>query len=152
MTYIVIPLQIAELTNSYLAVGLIGIVEILPLIVFGIWGGAIADVYNRKLIAYTTEFGMALIAALLMWNAFQASPSLLLIYLAAFLFSCLDGIQRPSLDALLPQVVGTENLMSASALGGLRRNFAAIVGPAFGGIIASAIGVGFTYGIDLLTT
>lgn len=151
MTYIIIPLQIAELTNSYLAVGLIGLVEILPLIVFGIWGGAIADVYNRRRIAYLTEFGMALVAGLLMWNAFQASPKLWLIYVSAFLFSCLDGIQRPSLDALLPQVVGPENLMSASALGGLRRNFAAIIGPALGGIIAASFGIGITYGIDLVT-
>ena len=151
MTYIVIPLQVAEMTDSYLAVGLIGLIEILPLIVFGIWGGAIADVHNRQRIAYSTEFGMAVIASLLMWNAYQETPKLILIYFAAFLFSCLDGIQRPSLDALLPQVVGTEDLMSASALGGLRRNFAAIIGPALGGIIASAVGIGFTYGIDTAT-
>lgn len=151
MTYIIIPLQIAQLTGSYLAVGIIGLIELLPLIVFGIWGGAVADVYDRQKIAVTTELAMGIAVGLLAWNSVQSSPSLNLIYFVTFLFSCLDGIQRPSLDALLPQVVGTSNLMSASLLGGLRRNFAAIVGPAIGGVIASTLGVSLTYALDGVT-
>jgi MFS family permease len=151
MTYIIIPLQIAQLTGSYLAVGAIGLIQITPLVVFGIWGGAIADVYNRKRIAFTTEIAMGFVVGLLAWNTLQQAPSLTLIYLATFLFACLDGIQRPSLDALLPQVVEPALLMSASALGGLTRNFAAIIGPGIGGLIAATSGIAFTYFLDIGT-
>jgi MFS family permease len=151
MTYIIIPLQIAELTGSYLAVGAIGLVQIAPLVVFGIWGGAVADVYNRKKIAYLAEIALGFVVALLAWNTFQESPSLTLIYVATFLFACLDGIQRPSLDALIPQVIEPSLLMSASSLGGLSRNFAAIIGPGIGGLIAATSGIGFTYILDMAT-
>lgn len=151
MTYIIIPLQIAQLTGSYLAVGIIGLIELLPLIVFGIWGGAIADVHDRRRIVVATEIAMGIAVALLTWNALQPQPKLWLIYGVTFLFACLDGIQRPSLDALLPQIVKPDQLMSASLIGGLRRNFAAIVGPAVGGVIASTAGISFTYALDALT-
>jgi MFS family permease len=55
-TYVALPFQIKELTNSYLAVGLIGLVEIIPLVVFGLYGGVLADHLDRKRMIWATEF------------------------------------------------------------------------------------------------
>ena len=65
ITYVTLPFQIKELTNSYVAVGLMGVVQLVPLIVFGLYGGVLADSVDRKKMVWATEFG-ALIATLLL--------------------------------------------------------------------------------------
>ncbi len=151
LTYVTAPLQIAQITESYVAVGIIGLIEIGPLIVFGIWGGAIADSMNRKKVVVLTELGLGLATTILLINALSDEPKVMVIYTVTFLYAVLDGIQRPSLGALLPQVVPTELLTSASAVNSLRWNFGSIVGPSLGGFIAATAGPAFAYGIDAFT-
>jgi MFS family permease len=147
-TFVTLPFQIAELTGSYIAVGIIGAIELVALVVFGFWGGAIADSYNRKLIIIYSEIGLALCSLVLLVNALSASPNLWVLYGVAFVFSALEGIQRPSIHSLLPQLVPTHLLPSATALNSLRWNTGSIVGPALGGIFAAGIGAYFCYAID----
>ncbi len=151
LTYVTAPLQIAQLTHSYVAVGLIGIIEIGPLIVFGIWGGAIADSMNRKKVVVFTEFGLGLATLILLINAISDEPKVIVIYCVTFLYAILDGIQRPSLGALLPQVVPTDVLPSATAVNSMRWNFGSILGPSVGGFIAATAGPAFAYGIDVIS-
>ncbi|MEY2673324.1 MAG: hypothetical protein RLZZ508_1201 [Actinomycetota bacterium] len=151
LTYVTAPLQIAQITKSYVAVGIIGLIEIGPLIVFGIWGGAIADSMNCKKVVVLTELGLGLATTILLINALSDEPKVMVIYTVTFLYAVLDGIQRPSLGALLPQVVPTELLTSASAVNSLRWNFGSIVGPSLGGFIAATAGPAFAYGIDAFT-
>lgn len=56
ITYVAVPFQIKEMTNSYIAVGLSGVVEIVPLILFGLYGGVLADYVDRKKMVWATEF------------------------------------------------------------------------------------------------
>ena len=65
VTAVAMPLQIAQLTGSYVAVGLIGLIEVVPLIIFGLWGGAIADSFNRKRVVIASEIGLGICKLLL---------------------------------------------------------------------------------------
>jgi MFS family permease len=151
ITYVTIPFQVAKITGSYVAVGIIGVLEIIPLIVFGIWGGAIADTANRKTIIVSCELALMALTALLFYNSLLANPHLWILYFVAFSYAICDGLQGPSLEALLPHVVPMSHLASASAMNSLKRNASSIVGPALGGIIAATLGSAFAYGIDVAT-
>jgi MFS family permease len=151
VTYVAIPFQVAELTDSFLAVGLIGLAELLPLIFFGLYGGSLADRMNRRTLVVVGELGSGVLVLVLAVNALLPSPQLWLIYVVAMLFAAVDGLQRPSLDAMLPRLVPQEQLSAASALNSLRMNSAALAGPAVGGLIISVWGVAAAYAFDALT-
>jgi len=76
ITYVALPFQVKELTNSFLAVGLIGLVEIAPLIIFGLYGGVLADRVNRKVMIWVTEFASMFLTAILLINALLPNPKL----------------------------------------------------------------------------
>jgi MFS family permease len=151
ITYVALPFQIKELTGSYLAVGLLGIVEIAPLIIFGLYGGVLADSVDRKKLIWATEAGALLIVTGLLLNSLLAEPSVLAIYIAAGLFACVDGLQRPSMGAILPRLVSHEDLPSASNLLTLRWQIGFILGPTLGGIIFSTFSIEVGYGFDIAT-
>ena len=151
ITYVTVPLQIKELTGSYLAVGAMGLVELVPMIVFGLYGGALADAVDRGRIVLLAEAGLALMSLLLLANSLLPHPMLWLIYVVVALAAALDGLQRPSLDALLPRIVPRDQLTAAIALSSMRFSVGAIVGPAIGGLIAATFGVSIAYTCDLVS-
>jgi MFS family permease len=151
ITYVALPFQVKELTNSFLAVGLIGLVEIAPLIIFGLYGGVLADRVNRKIMIWVTEFASMFLTAILLINALLPEPKLWVLYVVAALFSAVDGLQRPSADAILPRLVGHDDLPAASALMSLRWQFGVITGPSLAGILIATFGVASGYALDILT-
>ena len=151
ITYVAIPFQIKELTNSYLAVGIVGVIELVPLIVFGLYGGVLADSVNRKKMVWATEAGAMLLVALLLANSMLWEPKVWVIYIAAGLFAVVDGLQRPSADAMLPRLVGHQDLPAATALMSLRWQLGLIVGPTVGGIIFSTFSISAGFAVDMAT-
>ena len=151
LTLVALPFQIKELTNSYIAVGAMGAVEIVPLIIFALWGGVLADSIDRKKMVWRCEAGALLFSALLLGNSLLHHPSLLLLYFVAAGFSAVDGLSGPSFSAMLPRLVDHEDLPSAMALMSLRWQFSAIIGPALAGVIIATSGVKTAYSIDILT-
>ena len=151
ITFVALPFQVKELTGSFWAVGLIGVVEIIPLIVFGLYGGVLADYLDRKKMIWFTEFGTLIATSILLINSLQEKPSVILIFVIAAIFAALSGLKRPSQDAILPRLVNHDDLPSASALMSLRWQFGGIVGPSVGGIIIASYGAGAAYLIDCLT-
>ena len=151
ITFVALPFQVKELTGSFWAVGLIGVVEIIPLIVFGLYGGGLADYLDRKKMIWFTEFGTLIATSILLINSLQEKPSVILIFAIAAIFAALSGLKRPSQDAILPRLVNHDDLPSASALMSLRWQFGGIVGPSVGGIIIASYGAGAAYFIDCLT-
>ncbi|NDA36552.1 MAG: MFS transporter [Actinobacteria bacterium] len=151
ITFVALPFQVKELTGSFWAVGLIGAVEIIPLIVFGLYGGVLADYLDRKKMIWFTEFGTLIATSILLINSLQEKPSVILIFVIAAVFAALSGLKRPSQDAILPRLVSHDDLPSASALMSLRWQFGGIVGPSVGGIIIASYGAGAAYFIDCLT-
>ena len=150
-TYVALPFQVKELTGSYLAVGLIGLVEIIPLVVFGLYGGVLADHMDRKKMIWATEFTALFLSLILLINSLLPSPSLTLIYIVAALFSAVDGLQRPSADAILPRLVEHQDLPAASALMSLRWQVGMIAGPSLAGVLISISGVSAGFILDIAT-
>lgn len=151
ITYVALPFQVKELTNSYISVGLIGAVELIPLIIFGLYGGVLADKVDRRKMILFTEIALALMTFSLFINNQLAKPSLIWIYIVAGSFAALDGLQRPSADAILPRLVGHSDLPAASALMSLRWQTGVITGPALAGILLATTGTGTAYLVDVAT-
>lgn len=149
ITYVAIPFQVAELTGSFVAVGLIGLAELVPLIVFGLYGGTLADTVNRRTMVVATEITSGVLVIALLANSLLPSPQLWVIYVVAMLLAASDGLQRPSLDSFVPRVVSHDQLPAAAALTALRYQLGSIVGPAIGGLMLSAGGTALAYGADV---
>ena len=150
-TYVALPLQMAQLTGSYVAVGLMGMAELLPLVVFGLWGGVLADRVDRRRLVVWCELGFVGVLLALSANALSATPQPWVHYLAGAMFAMFDGLQRPSLEAILPRLVAPDRLAAAGALMSLRGNVVFIVGPALGGVIVALGGAVSAYAFDGLT-
>ncbi len=151
ITYVAMPFQLKELTGSYLAVGLLGAVEIIPLIIFGLYGGVLADSVDRKKMVWATEAAALFLVLILLANSAMWEPKVSVIYVVAGLFAVVSGLQRPSMDSILPRLVSHEDLPAASALLSLRWQLGVIVGPTIGGIIFSTFSVSVGYGLDIAT-
>jgi MFS family permease len=151
MTYVAMPFQIKELTNSYLWVGAVGFVETVPLIIFGLYGGVLADGFDRKKLILISEFGAMLVSIGLLINVISGFNSPVLILILAMIFAATDGIFRPAVDAMIPQVVPYQKLPSAGALNSLRHQTSSIAGPMLGGIILASGGIAFAYSMDVLS-
>lgn len=132
ITYVAVPFQIKEMTHSYVAVALSAVVEIIPLIIFGLYGGVLADYIDRKKMVWATEAASLILTSILLINALLPQPNLIVIYVVAGLFAAVNGLQRPSMDAALPRLVQHEDLAAASALMSLRWQLGVIVGPTIG--------------------
>ncbi|MDI9829960.1 MFS transporter [Streptomyces sp. KAU_LT] len=140
MALIALPLQIKELTGSPLAVGAMGAVELVPLVVFGLYGGALADAVDRRKVIVLTEAGLGVLALVLLANALLPHPMLWPLYLVAAGVAALAGLQRPALDSLLARIVPHDQLAAAAALNALRWQAGAIAGPALAGLVVAYAG------------
>ena len=150
-TYVAVPFQIKELTNSYVAVAISGLVEIVPLVIFGLYGGVLADAIDRKKLIWITEFLSLFFTGILLINSLRSSPSIVLIYIVAGLFAAVSGLRQPAMTAALPRLVDHEDMAAASALMSLRWQAGVIVGPAIGGVIISTYSVAAGYAVDIAT-
>ncbi|MCX5396648.1 MFS transporter [Streptomyces sp. NBC_00102] len=151
MALIALPLQIKELTGSPLAVGAMGAVELVPLVVFGLYGGALADAVDRRKVILGTEAGLGVLAVVLLVNALLPDPLLWPLYVVAGGVSALAGLQRPALDSLLARIVPHEHLPAAAALNALRWQVGAIAGPALAGLVVAYAGHATAYAVTVVT-
>ncbi|WP_292677138.1 MFS transporter [Nocardioides sp.] len=149
VSYVAIPYQIYTLTGSNLAVGAIGLVELAPIIVFGLYGGALADHVDRRKLLIWTGVGQSLVTGVLAVNAFLADPHVWLIFVAAFFLAATSSLQRPSREALMPRTVTHAELPAANALSSLGMQLGVLVGPAVGGLLVAYVGIGWCFVIDI---
>ncbi len=145
MALIALPLQIKDLTGSPLAVGAMGAVELVPLVVFGLYGGALADAVDRRRVIVLTEAGLGLLALILLLNTLLPNPMLWPLYVVAAGVAALAGLQRPAMDSLLARIVPHDQLAAAAALNALRWQAGAIAGPALAGLVVAYAGNGPAY-------
>ncbi|CAB4855369.1 unannotated protein [freshwater metagenome] len=151
ITYVGVPFQIKELTNSYVAVAISGLVEIVPLVIFGLYGGVLADAIDRKKLIWATEALSLIFTGLLLINSLVDSPSILLIYVVSGLFAAVSGLRQPAMQAALPRLVDHEDMTAASALMSLRWQAGVIIGPTIGGVLISTFSVAVGYAADIST-
>ncbi|MEV0095266.1 MFS transporter [Streptomyces sp. NPDC050738] len=146
MAMVALPLQIAHLTDSPAAVGAMGAVELVPLIVFGLYGGALADSVDRRKMILGTEAALGVLAMVLLANALLPDPLLWPLYVVAGGVAALAGLQRPALDSLMARIVPHDQLTAAAALNALRWQIGAIAGPAVAGFVVAYAGASVAYG------
>ncbi|WP_447037055.1 MFS transporter [Streptomyces sp. DSM 118878] len=149
MAMVALPLQIKELTDSPLAVGAMGAVELVPLIVFGLYGGALADAADRRKVILLSEAALDLLAMLLLVNALLPEPMLWPLYVVAAGVAALSGLQRPALDSLMARIVPHDQLTAAAALNSLRWNVGAIAGPSLAGLVVAYAGHACAYAVTV---
>ncbi|MEV5439504.1 MFS transporter [Streptomyces sp. NPDC052682] len=151
LTFVALPVQLKELTGSALAVGAIGAVELVSLVVFGLYGGALADAWDKRKLILRSEAGQGLLCVVLLVNALLPEPAVWPLYAVAALSSALVCVQRPALDSLLPRIVAHEHLPAAVSLNSLRWTVGGVAGPALAGVVVAYAGAGWAYGADLVT-
>ncbi|MFF3641980.1 MFS transporter [Streptomyces sp. NPDC002564] len=150
MAMVALPLQIKDLTDSPVAVGAMGAVELVPLIVFGLYGGALADAVDRRKVILLTEAALGVLAVVLLVNALLPDPLLWPLYVVAAGVSALAGLQRPALDSLMARIVPHDQLTAAAALNSLRWNVGAIAGPSLAGLVVAYAGHAAAYAITIV--
>jgi MFS family permease len=150
-TYVTVPYQLKNLTHSPLDVGALGLVELVPLIVFGLYGGVLADRLNRRRLIITMEQFLMGATALLFVNALLSHPQVWILYADAVIVASAGSLQGPSISALNQSLVPHDLQRAASTLNNVRFTTASIIGPALGGIVAVAFGPSFVYAANLVT-
>ena len=151
VTFVAVPFHAYELTGSPLIVGLIGLAELVPILVMAFVGGALADAIDRRRMVLLSELGMTTATGILLANALLPEPRLWLLFVVVAAVAAFYGLQRPSLDALMPRLVERDELPAASALFSFRANLGALAGPALAGGLIAVVGLPATYGFDIAT-
>ena len=148
VSFVALPYQIYQLTGSNFAVGAMALVELVPLVVFGLYGGALADHVDRRRMLIACGLAQVALTGVLLANALLAEPSVWTIYLVGFFLTIAQSLQRPSREALLPRVVRHDELAAAAAVQSLGMQVGTLLGPALGGLLVAGVGVPWAYGVD----
>ena len=151
VTYVALPYQAYELSGSSLVVGLLGVAELLPLLIAAFLGGALADARDRRRMLQLTELSFAVASLVLLGNSLLPEPQLWLLFVVSAVMAALDGLQRPSLEALIPRLVDRDEMTAAAAISTVRFTVGMIIGPALGGVLIAVIGLPATYGVDVIS-
>jgi MFS family permease len=149
VSYVALPFQVYQLTGSSFSVGVVNLVQLLPLVVFGLYGGALADHVDRRKMLILTGASQVLLTAVLLLNAILTQPRVWVIYAVAALLTVAQSLQRPSREALLPRVVRHHELPAAVSLSTLGMQFSRLIGPAAGGLLVAHAGPSWAYGVDV---
>jgi len=151
MTFVALPWQVFQLTNSSFAVGMLGVVEFVAVLFMGFVGGALADFLDRRLMVRLTEASLAAGSVMLIINALLPRPQVWLLFACAAFFAALTALQRPSLEALIPRIVKAEQMPAVAALQAFRGSLAMVGGPALGGVLVVTFGPALAYSVDLIS-
>ena len=128
-----------------LALGLVGLVRVVPIIVFSLISGVVADAWNRRRLMLATQLGSAVVALALAWLTFRGLSAVWPIYALAALTSSVGAFDLPARQALIPMLVPREHLPNAISLNTGLMQIASVTGPAVAGVMIAATGVGWVY-------
>jgi Transmembrane secretion effector len=149
ITLVALPYQVYLLTRSSLAVGLIGLVELVPLVASSLASGALADRFDRRRLLLAAQCGLLATSLALALGSLLGPPPVGLLYGLAALAAAGSGLDRPTRSAILPNVVEREQLPAAIAANYGLFQLTMVVGPAVGGVILAAAGVAAAYLVDV---
>jgi len=128
-----------------LALGIVGLVRVVPIVVFSMISGVVADAWNRRRLMFFTQTGSALIALLMAALAFRGLTAVWPIYLLAAMSSAVGAFDLPARQALLPSLLPRDELAHAIGLNTIMLQTAQVLGPALGGILIATSSVGWVY-------
>ena len=151
VSYVAVPWQVYELTHSTLLVGLLGTVQLAPVLLFALLGGSVADSMDRRKLLVVSECLLALGALTLATNGIRGAPNVALIFVVTALMQAVSGFHRPAMDAMVQKLVAPKDFAAVYALGAFCDNLASIAGPALGGVVIAVAGVRAAYLVDVLS-
>lgn len=150
LTAVAVPKQIYDITGSSAWVGYASLAGLLPLMVFALWGGAIADTMDRRKLLLLTNSGIA-VTSLLFWiQAVTGLKSVALLMVLLALQQAFWGLNAPARNASIARLVPAEELTAANALGSTVMQTGQVVGPLLAGALIPVIGLPELYLIDAL--
>ncbi|WAL39293.1 MFS transporter [Brevibacterium sp. BRM-1] len=148
LTIVAVPAQIYSITGSSAYVGLTGIFGLVPLVVFGLYGGSLSDAMDRRRLLMVTGLGLAAASGLLWLLAFIRTDSVWLVLVALALQQAFFAVNQPARSAILPSLVHSSQLAAANTLNMTLMTFGAIVGPLVGGMLIPVLGYPLLYAFD----
>ncbi|MBK5306062.1 MAG: MFS transporter [Frankiaceae bacterium] len=151
VTAVAVPIQVYDQTRSAAAVGLVGLSGLLPLIVFGLYGGAIADAVDRRKLVILTTIGQTVLSVVLLAQAVAGLHSTALLYAVIAVQAGLFSIDSPARSAFTPRLLPVHLLPAANALKQVEFNIGVTVGPLLAGALVAGPGYATAYGLDAVS-
>ncbi|HKB93754.1 MAG TPA: MFS transporter [Gaiellaceae bacterium] len=149
MMLVLVPVQVYRLTGSTLDVGLVALVQFVPLVVFTIIGGALADTHDRRRLLVLSTGGIAVATAAFVAVSAAGRPNVGVVFALGFVAWSSFSLGAGAIRSITPRLVPLEHLPAAAALNGLYNNLGLVLGPAIAGVLISAIGFAATYAVSL---
>ncbi|WP_030160561.1 MFS transporter [Streptomyces sp. NRRL S-244] len=151
MTALAISLQVYDITRSSFSVGLVGLFSLVPLVVFGLYGGAIADTVDRRKLGLYSSLGLTALSIALAGAALLDYHRVWLLYTVVALQAVCGALNGPARSAMIPRLLPTEQLPAANALNSVTMTSGTMIGPVLGGLIVGWWGYQAAYLIDAVT-
>jgi MFS family permease len=151
VTRLALPYQLYVLTGSTLAIAALTAVQLVPILIFSLGAGSVADAVDRRRLLLVTQVGLMACSAGLVWLALTPAPPLLALFVVAFVAAGLASIDQPARSSAVPRLVPPERLPAAIALGQLNFQIASVIGPAIAGVLIATIGLAGAYGLDVVS-
>ena len=151
LTIFAVPVQLYALTQNSAYVGLSGLFALVPLIVFGLWGGALADAMDRRTLLIIASIGLA-VASVFLWA--QAALALNNVWVVLCLLSVQQAfyaVNSPTRSAAIPRILPADQVAAANSLNITVMQFGAIVGPLLAGVLLKWVDLSTLYAIDAVT-
>ncbi|WP_433557781.1 MFS transporter [Pseudonocardia xinjiangensis] len=150
LSVVAVPTQIYQLTGSSAYVGLTGLFGLVPLVVFGLWGGAIADVMDRRLLLLLSGGGIALSSLALWVTAASGVGGVWSVLVLFAVQTALLAINQPTRNAVIPRLLPPGQLPAANALNMTVQQVGAIAGPLLAGVLIPVVGLPTLYLVDAI--
>ena len=150
LTAVAVPKQVFDLTGSSAYVGLSGLFALVPLLIFGLYGGAVADAVDRRKLLLVTNVGVTVTSAVLWLQAFAGVGSVWLVLGLLAVNQGFFAINMPTRGAVVARLVPAELLPSANALSTTMATFGAVFGPLLAGSLIPLLGLSTLYLIDVV--
>ncbi|HEY8988480.1 MAG TPA: MFS transporter [Candidatus Limnocylindrales bacterium] len=151
VTRLALPYQVYVLTGSTLAIAALTAVQLVPILVFSLGAGSVADAVDRRRLLLVTQVGLMGCSAALLLLALTPAPPLIALFVVAFLAAGIGSIDQPARSSAVPRLVPPGRLAAAIALGQLNFQIASVVGPAIAGVLIATVGLAGAYGLDLVS-
>jgi MFS family permease len=151
VSFTALPLLVLALTGSGLAMGVVGALQTLPDLVFGMFAGALADRSDRKRMMFGADLGRAALTALIPLSVLAGGPTMGIVLLVAAPISMLRSLFLAGYTASVPALVGRPQVARANAIFETVYSAGYIVGPSIAGVLTAVIGPGPTLGIDAIS-
>jgi MFS family permease len=151
VTRLALPYQVYVLTGSTLAIAGLTAVQLVPILLFSLGAGSVADAVDRRRLLLATQLGLMACSAALLLLALTPAPSLPALFVVAFLAAGIGSIDQPARSSAVPRLVPPGRLPAAIALNQLNFQIASVVGPAVAGVLIATIGLPGAYGLDVVS-